>query len=75
MLSEAHTCWLLHRAKPLEYGGDAAAMSADQVIYLGTAAGARMLGLDGVGTLTVGMAADLVVYDLASRTTTFPVWT
>jgi 8-oxoguanine deaminase len=64
MLSEAHACWLLHRAKPLEFGGDAGAMSAEQVIHMGTAAGARMLGLDGVGTLTVGMAADLAVYDL-----------
>jgi 8-oxoguanine deaminase len=64
MLSEAHACWLLHRAKPLKFGGDAGAMSADQVIHLGTAAGARMLGLDSVGTLAVGMAADLVVYDL-----------
>ena len=64
MLSEAHACWLLHRAKPGEFGGDASAMSAEQVIHLGTAAGARMLGLDGVGSLAVGMAADLVVYDL-----------
>jgi 8-oxoguanine deaminase len=68
MLSEAHACWLLHRAKPLEFGGafggDAGAISADQVIQLGTAASARMLGLDGVGTLAVGMAADLAVYDL-----------
>ena len=64
MLSEAHACWLLHRAKPLEFGGDAGAMSAEQVIHMGTAAGARMLGLDGVGTLAVGMAADLAVYDL-----------
>lgn len=64
MLSEAHACWLLHRAKPMQFGGDAGAMSAEQVIHLGTAAGARMLGLDGVGTLAQGMAADLVVYDL-----------
>jgi len=68
MLSEAHACWLLHRAKPMEFGdyfgGNAGAMSAEQVIHLGTSAGARMLGLDGVGTLAIGMAADLVVYDL-----------
>jgi cytosine/adenosine deaminase-related metal-dependent hydrolase len=31
---------------------------------LGTAGGAKVLGLDGVGTLAVGQAADLVVQDL-----------
>ena len=43
---------------------DAAAMAVEDVVRLGTAGGARMLGLDGVGTLAVGMAADFAVYDL-----------
>ena len=67
MLSEAHACWLLHRARPNEDGtrrGDAAAMAVEDVVRLGTAGGARMLGLDGVGMLAVGMAADFAVYDL-----------
>ena len=86
MQSEAHACWLLHRADPrsgprgsgggspaqhgegLEPagrpGGDATAMTVEDVVHIGTAGGARVLGLGGVGTLQVGMAADLAVYDL-----------
>jgi cytosine/adenosine deaminase-related metal-dependent hydrolase len=59
MLSEAHACWLLQRAA---FG--AAALPVDDVVSLGTRGGAKALGLDAVGTLEVGMAADLVVYDL-----------
>ncbi len=67
MLSEAHACWLLHRARPQAErhgGGDAKAMSVEDVVHIGTAGGARVLGLDGVGILAPGMAADMVVYDL-----------
>lgn len=72
MLSEAHACWLLHRADPraarrgdpLREGGDAAALTVEDVVRIGTAGGARLLGLDGVGTLEVGQAADLAVYAL-----------
>jgi 8-oxoguanine deaminase len=87
MQSEAHACWLMHRADPRagerphfpgssgerspqpghqlqQPGGDAAAMSVEDVVHIGTAGGARVLGLDGIGTLQVGMAADLAVYDL-----------
>jgi 8-oxoguanine deaminase len=93
MLSEAHACWLMHRADPRagvrerhadadiaassgrrgrtrserQPGGDASVMTIDDVIHVGTAGGARLLGLDGpggIGTLEVGMAADLVVYAL-----------
>jgi len=39
-------------------------MTAEDVIHIGTAGGAKMMGLGGVGTLEVGMAADLAVYDL-----------
>ena len=73
MLSEAHACWLLHRADPraaarrdaTREGGDAAAITAEGVVRIGTAGGAQLLGLAGVGTLEVGMAADLAVYDLS----------
>lgn len=70
MLSEAHACWLLHRADPragartAQPGGHAGAMSVEDVVRIGTAGGARVLGLDGVGTLEVGKAADLAIYDL-----------
>ena len=82
MISEAHACWLLHRADPRagmaasgytgrrggvhaeQPGGHAGAMSVEDVVRIGTAGGARVLGLDGVGTLEVGKAADLAVYDL-----------
>jgi 8-oxoguanine deaminase len=90
MLSEAHACWLMHRADPRagprerladaamarhsgrrgrvrtmqQAGGDASAMTVDDVVHIGTAGGARLLGLEGVGTLAVGQAADLAVYDL-----------
>jgi len=59
MLSEAHVCWLLQRAT---HG--AASLSVEDVIAMGTRSGAQVLGLDGVGSLAPGMAADLVVYDL-----------
>lgn len=79
MANEAHTCWLIHRADPrsgeradgrahasrvMQPGGHAGAMTAEDVVHLGTAGGARVLGLDGVGTITLGQAADLAVYDL-----------
>ncbi len=79
MASEAHACWLLHRADPRggeradaaapagrvrQPGGHAAALRVEDVMRIGTAGGARVLGLDGVGTLSVGQAADLVVQDL-----------
>lgn len=70
MASEAHAAWLMHRADPRagargrQPGGLAHAMSVEDVVHIGTAGGARMLGLDGVGTLAVGMAADIAVYDL-----------
>jgi cytosine/adenosine deaminase-related metal-dependent hydrolase len=70
MISEAHAAWLLHRADPRagargsQPGGLASAMTVADVVHIGTAGGARMLGLDGVGTLEIGKAADLAVYDL-----------
>jgi len=73
MLSEVHFCWLMHRAyagartlpRP-EGEGEAGAdrVTVEKVIHWATAGGARVLGFDGVGTLAVGQAADLAVYDL-----------
>jgi 8-oxoguanine deaminase len=74
MASEAHAAWLMHRADPragaralaggAQPGGHAAALTVDEVVHIGTAGGARLLGLGGVGTLAVGMAADIAVYRL-----------
>ena len=73
MLSEAHQCWLVHRAhagaasRPRPEGGGEAggdAVTVEQIVRWGTAGGARVLGFDGVGTLEVGQAADLAVYAL-----------
>jgi 8-oxoguanine deaminase len=70
MVSEAHACWLMHRADPRageragHPGGQAGAMTVEDVVHIGTAGGARVLGLPGVGTLVPGQAADLAVYRL-----------
>ncbi|TWI47991.1 cytosine/adenosine deaminase-related metal-dependent hydrolase [Pseudomonas duriflava] len=74
MLSEAHAAWLLQRArkgeqaKPRyaggEFEGGADAASIEDVLRWGTAGGARVLGLEAVGTLDVGQAADLAIYRL-----------
>jgi cytosine/adenosine deaminase-related metal-dependent hydrolase len=73
MLSEAHQCWLMHRAhagaatraRP-EGGGESGAdtVTVEQVVHWGTAGGAQVLGFDGVGSLQVGQAADFAVYRL-----------
>jgi len=36
----------------------------EDVVHIGTAGGAKMMGLEGVGVLEVGQAADIAVYDL-----------
>jgi cytosine/adenosine deaminase-related metal-dependent hydrolase len=70
MAREAHAAWLVHRADPRagerigQPGGHAGAVTAEDVVHIGTAGGARVLGLPGVGALAPGMAADIVVYDL-----------
>jgi 8-oxoguanine deaminase len=70
MASEAHAAWLVHRADPragqrtVQPGGFAGTMTVEDVVHIGTAGGARVLGLDGVGTLEVGRAADIAMYDL-----------
>lgn len=59
-ISEAHTCWYLHRALK-----GAGSVTIEDVIHWGTRGGARVLGIDNIGSLEVGRAADLAVYDLA----------
>lgn len=58
MANEAHTAWMVHRAAQ-----GAAAITADEVLRLGTRGGAQVLGLD-VGTIDVGAAADIAVHAL-----------
>ncbi|HLB16734.1 MAG TPA: amidohydrolase family protein [Burkholderiales bacterium] len=58
-ISEAHICWYVHRAVK-----GASATTVEDVIHWGTRGGARVLGLDNVGTIEVGRAADLAVYEL-----------
>lgn len=74
MLSEAHAAWLGQRARAGEAataqsrGGageqGAAAATVEDVVHWGTAGGAAVLGLPGVGTLAPGQAADLAIYAL-----------
>ena len=79
MLSEAHACWLMHRADPragerpdpaahpsrvAQPGGHPSALRVEDVVHIGTRGGATVLGLAGVGTLQPGQAADLAVYEL-----------
>ena len=59
-ISEAHACWYTHRA-----ARGAGAASIEDVIHWGTRSGARVLGIDNIGSIEVGRAADLAVYDLA----------
>lgn len=74
MLSETHAAWLLQRArkgmlaKPQydggQFEGGADAASIEDIIRWGTVGGAKVLGLDQVGTIEIGQQADLVLYRL-----------
>ncbi|MFN8481901.1 MAG: 8-oxoguanine deaminase [Anaerolineae bacterium] len=55
MLTEARMALLLQRV-----GGDPAALTAEQALYLGTRGGAEVLGRDDIGYLAPGMAADII---------------
>ena len=59
MLQELNLTWLIHRAV---HGPDAT--SLEQVLDWAVHGGARQLDLDDTGTLAVGKAADLVLYDI-----------
>jgi cytosine/adenosine deaminase-related metal-dependent hydrolase len=74
MLSETHAAWLMQRARKgmlavpqydggkFEGGADAA--SIEDIVRWGTAGGAKILGLDQVGSIEVGQQADFVLYQL-----------
>ncbi|GAA5013683.1 8-oxoguanine deaminase [Acinetobacter puyangensis] len=74
MQSETHAAWLMQRARKgmlaqphyaggtFEGGADAA--SIDDVIRWGTLGGAQVLGLDDLGAIEVGKAADIAIYAL-----------
>ncbi|WP_144138544.1 amidohydrolase family protein [Paraburkholderia sp. BCC1884] len=74
MISEVHMTWLAQRARlgmqaqPTYRGGNfeggAQAASVADVIHWGTAGGAKIMGLDEVGRVAPGFAADLAVYRL-----------
>ncbi|GAA4011196.1 amidohydrolase family protein [Actimicrobium antarcticum] len=74
MISEVHAAWLMQRAAagerslPTYRGGqgedDRTAVSADDVVSWGTSGGAKVLGLDAIGTLEPGMSADIALYAL-----------
>ena len=74
-ISEAHSAWLMQRARAgeaavaLYRGGQGEAQAAgaatvEDVVRWGTAGGAAVLGLPAVGTLAPGQAADIALYDL-----------
>lgn len=74
MISETHAAWLMARARDgyeavAHYRGgqgegDAAGVTVDDVVRWGSAGGAQVLGLDAIGTLEVGKAADFSIYGL-----------
>lgn len=74
MVSEAHAAWLMCRAREglgsraLLHGGAGEAgvrMAAiEDVIHWGTRGGARVLGLDAIGSIAPGQAADIALYRL-----------
>lgn len=74
MISETHAAWLMQRARfgaasRAKYRGGAGEAGADaatveDVVRWGTAGGAAVLGLPGIGTLAPGQAADIAIYAL-----------
>ncbi|ROT95957.1 amidohydrolase [Marinobacter sp. R17] len=61
MLQELNLTWLIHRAL---HGPEATTL--EQVLQWGSRDGARLLGLEAIGELAVGQAADLAIYDIDS---------
>jgi len=66
MLEEMSTCALLHKA----FSGEPTVLPANQVLRMATRDGAKVLGLDNVGSLVAGQQADLLIFDLQK-----PHWT
>lgn len=63
LLSEVRQAMLLQR---VGFGPDA--MTGREALEIGTLGGAQVLGRDDIGALSVGMAADLAVFDLNAIT-------
>jgi cytosine/adenosine deaminase-related metal-dependent hydrolase len=59
MIDEMHCAWYVHRAAK-----GAGAVRAEEVLRWATAGGADILGLPAVGTIEVGKAADLAIFEL-----------
>lgn len=74
MISETHAAWLMARARAgqeavaLHRGGrgedNAASTTVEDVVRWGSAGGARLMGLDAVGTIEVGQTADFSLYGI-----------
>src|SRR5207245_1018425 len=72
MISEAHAAWLMQRARRGynarsraeggSFEGGADAVRVEDVVRWGTAGGAAVLGMDAIGTLQPGKAADIAIY-------------
>ncbi|MGH7248484.1 MAG: amidohydrolase family protein, partial [Pseudomonadota bacterium] len=58
MIAEAHFAWYVHRAR------GSGVVTIENVIHWATRGGAKILGLDAVGAVAPGLAADLAVYRL-----------
>ncbi len=61
MLGELRLALLLHRVL-----GGAGAITVDDVLWMATRGGAQVLGRDDIGSLEVGKAADIVLYNTDS---------
>ncbi|MGI6144810.1 MAG: amidohydrolase [Clostridia bacterium] len=66
MLEEMRTCALLHKV----FSGEPTVLPANQVLRMATKDGAKVLGLEYVGSLEAGQKADLLIFDLQK-----PHWT
>ena len=74
MISETHAAWLMQRARrgqqalPAYAGGQfeggADAATVEDVVRWGSSGGARVLGLDAIGSLQIGQQADIALYRL-----------
>ncbi len=60
MVSEMHCAWLTHRSTK-----GAAAVRCEDVLRWASAGGADILGLPAIGSVAVGQAADLAIFDLS----------